>query len=85
MSPATGEAHMENLKAWLQQPTSVAGLATISGTISALLTHQITTGQAIPLFSAAFVSIIVRDNSAPSKTGATATLKSDGKQKNEKE
>jgi hypothetical protein len=54
---------MNALKAWLQQPTSVAGLATIFGTLSGFLTRQLSAGQAVPLIAAAMVSILIPDNS----------------------
>ncbi len=64
---------MVRLKVWLQQPTSVAGLATIFGTLSALLTQQITLAQATPLVAAALVSILVPDNTRGSSSHGTGT------------
>ena len=53
---------MKKFRAWAQQPTSVAGLATILGTLSALLSRQLSWSQAGPLMLAACVSIIIPDN-----------------------
>ena len=55
---------MAPIRAWLQQPTTVAGISTIMGTVVALLLGQITFAQAIPLFAAAAISAILPDNTA---------------------
>ncbi len=55
---------MVNLRLWLQQPSSVAGIAAILGTLSALLTHQLNWAQAAPLLAGAVASIVLPDNSA---------------------
>jgi hypothetical protein len=56
---------------WLQQPTSVAGISAIAGTISAVSLHQLTLAGAVPLIAAALVSIVLPDN-----TGAKAAAES---------
>jgi hypothetical protein len=53
---------MKRVLAWLQQPTSVAGLSAISGTIAAVVLHQIDVAHAVPLLAAAIVSILLPDN-----------------------
>jgi hypothetical protein len=56
------ENTVKPLIAWAQQPTSVAGLATLFGTFSALMTHQLSWAQALPLLAGAFTSIALPDN-----------------------
>ncbi len=53
---------MKPLIVWAQQPTSVAGLATLIGTISALVSHQLSWAQAFPLLAGALTSIALPDN-----------------------
>jgi len=48
---------------WVRQPTTVAGLSAAFGTFTALLVHQITWTQAVPLLAGAAVSIALPDNS----------------------
>jgi hypothetical protein len=60
---------MDKLRAWAQQPTSVAGLATIFGAVSALLSHQLSLAQAAPLLAGAIVSVALPDNTG-AKAGA---------------
>jgi hypothetical protein len=55
---------MKPLITWLKQPTSVAGISALSGTVSAILLHQLTWFQAVPLLGGAVVSIILPDNTA---------------------
>lgn len=52
------------LRAFLRQPTTVAGLATLLGTLTALLSGQIRPAQAVPLAVGALVSILLPDDSA---------------------
>jgi hypothetical protein len=53
---------MKALVAWAQQPTSVAGLSAVFGTLSAVVLHQISWVQAAPLLAGAIVSIALPDN-----------------------
>ena len=62
---------MRTLILWSQQPTSVAGLAAILGTLSGLLTRQISFMQALPIFVGALASIAIPDNTR-AKAGAEA-------------
>ncbi len=62
---------MKKFYAWLQQPTSVAGLAAAFGTLSAVLSHQISWTQAAPLLAGAIMSVALPDNSA-ARTSAEA-------------
>ncbi len=62
---------MEKLCTWAREPTSVAGFATILGTFTAMLSHQLSWAQAIPLVVGALVSIALPDNSS-ARTGAVA-------------
>ena len=55
---------MEFLLAWLRQPSSVAGISALIGTLSGVIAGQMSWGQAIPLLSGAIVAILVPDNSA---------------------
>ena len=54
---------MTRIAEWLQQPTTVTGIAAILGTAVALLMHQVTFVQAVPLFAGAVASAILPDNS----------------------
>ncbi len=62
---------MDKLRAWAQQPTSVAGFATIFGAVSALLTHQLSWTQAAPVLAGAIMSVALPDN-AGARAGAEA-------------
>ncbi len=53
---------MNTLIAWTKQPTTVTGLATLAGTASALLTHQLNLMTATPLLVGALLSIVIPDN-----------------------
>ena len=53
---------MTRVLQWLQQPTSVAGLSTIIGTLAALLLREIDVAQAAPLLAGACASILLPDN-----------------------
>jgi hypothetical protein len=55
---------MNRILLWLQQPTSVAGVSALVGTVSALMLHQITLAQALPLLAGAAASIALPDNTA---------------------
>ena len=55
---------MRFIIAWVQQPSTVAGLSAAVGTISALATGQITWPQAMPLLAGSIVSILLPDNNA---------------------
>lgn len=52
------------LKQFLGQPTTVAGLATLTGTLHAALTGTLTWNAAVPLLVGAAVAIILPDNTA---------------------
>ena len=62
---------MDKIRAWTREPTSVAGLATILGTFTAMLSHQLSWAQAIPLLVGAAVSLILPDNTR-ARAGAVA-------------
>lgn len=53
---------MDRLLVWAQQPTSVAGLAALLGTFSAVMTHQLSWAQAFPVLAGALASIAMPDN-----------------------
>ena len=55
---------METVLAWLRQPTSVAGISTLLGTLSALVTQQVTWAQAMPLIVGGLASIALPDNAS---------------------
>lgn len=62
---------MKSILNWLKQPSSVAGLATLFGTLSALLLHQMTPAQGLSVIVGSVVSILLPDNSVPAaKSGA---------------
>jgi hypothetical protein len=62
---------MKRFCAWVQQPTSVAGLAAVFGTLSAVLSHQISWAQAGPLLAGGIMSVALPDNSG-AKTSVEA-------------
>lgn len=53
---------MRFVVAWLRQPSSVAGVAAVLGTVSGLLAGQVTVSQAVPLLVGAAASILLPDN-----------------------
>ncbi len=71
MQSAFVEEEMQKLRHWAREPTSVAGFATILGTCTAMLSHQLTWAQAIPLMIGALVSIALPDNTG-ARAGAVA-------------
>jgi hypothetical protein len=58
---------MEALRAWARQPTTVAGISALIGTISGVFLQQITWQQAVPLVAGSLVSIVLPDNSGAAK------------------
>ena len=77
---------MNKIRAWTREPTSVAGLATILGTFTAMLSHQLSWAQAIPLLVGAAVSLVLPDNtgarvSAVALAGAVVTTITTEKEK----
>ena len=53
---------MEDLRAWLRQPTTIAGVSALIATLSALLIKQIAWPQAIPILVGSAVSMLLPDN-----------------------
>ncbi len=53
---------MNAVLAWTRQPTTVAGLSTLCGTLAALLTAQVGWQSALPLLVASLVGIVLPDN-----------------------
>ena len=62
---------MDKIRLWAREPTSVAGFATILGTLTAMVSHQLSWAQAIPLLVGAVVSIALPDNTG-ARAGAVA-------------
>ena len=58
---------MEDLRAWLRQPTTVAGISAVIATVSALLMDQIAWAQAVPIFVGSAVSMLLPDNTEAHK------------------
>jgi hypothetical protein len=58
---------MNALQSWLGQKTTIAGLATILGTISAALTGQMTWQAAIPVMIGAVVAAVMPETPAAPK------------------
>ena len=56
-----------NLRKFLGQPTTVAGLATLCGTAEAVLPGHLTWQAAVPLVVGALVGIVMPDNSSLEK------------------
>ena len=53
---------MEDLRTWLRQPTTVAGISAVIATVSALLMDQIAWAQAVPILVGSAVSMLLPDN-----------------------
>ncbi len=53
---------MDEVRAWLRQPTTVAGISALIATLSALLTKQLTWPQAIPILVGGAASMMLPDN-----------------------
>ncbi len=53
---------MEDLRPWLRQPTTIAGISALIATISGLLMDQIVWSQAVPLLVGSAVSMLLPDN-----------------------
>lgn len=64
---------MNDLLAWLRQPTTVAGIAASLGTVSAWLMGQMTAGQAVPLLIGAATSMLLPDNTGASQAAVATT------------
>ena len=62
---------MDKIRLWAREPSSVAGFATILGTLTAMLSHQLSWAQAIPLLVGAVVSLALPDNTG-ARAGAVA-------------
>ena len=61
---------MEKLKAWIRQPTTVAGIAALLGTAMAVVLGQMSIAAAVPLLTGAAVSMVLPDNSAARQQAA---------------
>ena len=55
---------MGQVYAWVRQPTTVAGISALFGTVVALLLKQISLAAAVPLLTGAAMSMVLPDNSA---------------------
>ncbi len=53
---------MQELRIWVRQPTTVAGISALIATISALVLQQLTWPQAIPVLVGAAVSMLLPDD-----------------------
>jgi hypothetical protein len=53
---------MARLKAWMRQPTTVAGFSALLATVCALVLHQVQWPQAVPLLVGAVTSMLLPDN-----------------------
>ena len=81
---AQGNDRVQTILAWLRQPTSVAGISALLGTLLALVNQQLVWAQALPLIAGALISIALPDNAGAkanvaSLAGAIATEKQQGK------
>ncbi len=54
---------MNILLAWILQPSSVAGISALFGTVFAVLTHQMSWAQALPVLAGGAVAVVLPDNS----------------------
>jgi hypothetical protein len=62
---------MGKLSVWLRQPTTVAGISALLGTVVAVLLGQMSVAAAVPLVTGAAVSMVLPDNSAARQQAAT--------------
>jgi hypothetical protein len=62
---------VDGLIGWFQQPSSVVGVSALLGVFAALVSHQISWAQAVPLIAGAAASIALPDN-ASAKSNAEA-------------
>jgi phage tail protein X len=56
--------NMNTLSLWIRQPTTVAGIAALCGTVSAVLLKQMSLAEAVPLLAGSLVSMVLPDNTA---------------------
>lgn len=50
------------LSAWLKQPTTVAGIATLAGTLAGAINGSVSLPMAITLVTGGFVAMVMPDN-----------------------
>ena len=62
---------MAKLSAWLRQPTTVAGISALLGTVVAVLLGQVSLVAAVPLVAGAAVSMVLPDNSVARRQAST--------------
>jgi hypothetical protein len=62
---------MTPVLAWFAQPTTVAGIATLLGTLSAVLGHQLSWASAIPLLVGAATGVAMPDSTRPAQAPTT--------------
>jgi len=68
------EIDMMAVRAWVRQPTTVAGFSAMLGTLCALILHQLQWTQAVPLLVGAVTSMLLPDNAgAKQEAEALAT------------
>ena len=55
---------MTSIIAWIRQPTTIAGLATVAYVIAGLVSKHLTMDAAWPLLSGAAVALGIKDNTS---------------------
>ena len=58
-------ARVAAFQAWRKQPTTIAGIATATSTVSALASGQITWRHAVVVLIGAAIAMVLEDNTAP--------------------
>jgi hypothetical protein len=62
---------MKRFTTWVRQPTTVAGISALFGTIVALALQQMGWAEAVPLLTGAAISMILPDNTAAKQQAVT--------------
>jgi hypothetical protein len=63
--------NMAKLSTWLRQPTTVAGISALLGTLVAVLLGQVSLVAAVPLVAGAAVSMVLPDNTVARQQAST--------------
>jgi hypothetical protein len=62
---------MKQLSTWVRQPTTIAGISALFGTLVALALQQMGWAEAVPLLTGSAISMILPDNTAAKQQAVT--------------